>query len=345
MKSIARFVFVTISMLILPYGVPEANTAEIETSSRSACPLQLVGPIVKGDFEKFAQAASRIGLSNLQLSEVHGAEYSVCLNSVGGSWIESMKIARHVFDNGIGTRIEAGGECYSACAVIFMAGRIRGDENDGPWRYLSARGRLGFHAPYLNLDHYSPGPEQTYTAADVAGAFNIANRMMSEFMYLFSYRSIFMDQPWIRPSLIAEMSSAGRNELVLVDTVERAFRWGISLYGLRPVSSGGMASIVQLCLNVQSWLKDARSKTATAREAEDKTIYPVTKLGNYWRVDTGGLAEQYCLIKRVDLDFTVCVVDDFRGQRHGNCPEYGLQYPGLAAQPPSTQIRSLAFSD
>lgn len=345
--SIASFVSIAISVLALTCAVIDGEAAESgKINAHSACPLQLVGPIVKGDFEKFAQAAQSVGLSNLRLSDDPGAKYSVCLNSAGGSWIEGIKIARYIFDNGIGTRIEAGTECYSACAIIFMSGRIRGNENDGPWRYLSARGRLGFHAPYLVLgnagDGRAPTRPRIYTAKNVEDAFDSANRMMSAFMFLFSYRSTFMNEAWIRSSLIAEMSSSGRSELVSVDTVGQALRWGISLYDLRPVRGRGKASLVQLCLNVQSWLKDERSKAVTAKEVQDALSYPVAKVGDRWRIDTGGMAEQYCLIKKDGLNYSVCAVDHFSGTRHGNCPEYGLFYLGLAALAPNTPIRSLA---
>ena len=54
-----------------------------------------------------------------------------------------------------------GAECYSACGLIFLAGRVddRGGESY-PSRYLHIGARLGFHAPYIEATKLERVPPQ-----------------------------------------------------------------------------------------------------------------------------------------------------------------------------------------
>jgi hypothetical protein len=66
----------------------------------------------------------------------------LCLNSPGGDYREGLRVAGYLMEKSVGTAVAEGGECYSACAIIFMGGTFpwKGELN----RYLHVRGILGF---------------------------------------------------------------------------------------------------------------------------------------------------------------------------------------------------------
>ena len=109
----------------------------------------LAGKIVSGDFDRFYALARDLNLTAKPNSgePVNTAVSALCLDSPGGKWIEGRQIALFVHKYGIATRVLAGTECYSSCALVFMAGRSLGGEVDGPRRILHVQGRLGSHAP------------------------------------------------------------------------------------------------------------------------------------------------------------------------------------------------------
>ena len=112
----------------------DSFAAQIEMASNRECPIQLTGEIVNGDFDRIKRAISSSKIAEYHPDNVKDGSNSICLNSPGGSFLEGMKIAKLLFDEGIGTRIPAKSKCGSACALIFMAGRVKGDEDDGPHR-------------------------------------------------------------------------------------------------------------------------------------------------------------------------------------------------------------------
>jgi hypothetical protein len=101
-----------------------------------ACDVVVDGEILKGDFEVFV---TRYNNSKFE---------RVCLNSPGGSYFDGIKIARFINDTRISTRVRADGECYSACAIIFMAGITEVGDFEYRDRTLEPGGTIGFHAPY-----------------------------------------------------------------------------------------------------------------------------------------------------------------------------------------------------
>lgn len=74
--------------------------------------ITLTGEIVEGDFETF----DNILKENPNLRVLN-------LNSPGGIVNEAFDIAALVFNNGMITSIEVGGECNSMCPIIFLSGR------------------------------------------------------------------------------------------------------------------------------------------------------------------------------------------------------------------------------
>ncbi|MGY4459085.1 hypothetical protein [Bradyrhizobium sp. LB13.1] len=150
-----------------------ADAATVQTSKNPNCAFSLEGPIVSGD-----SAALLALISTSRLDSLDERTTSICLRSNGGSYAEGLKISELLFSRGMSTVIEDGSECYSACAIIFMAG-VTSDQ-EIPYRKLSVGGSLGFHAPYLNL------PEASYSKAEVDST---AQRMRAAILALMQLSS------------------------------------------------------------------------------------------------------------------------------------------------------------
>ena len=124
-----------------------------------ACTHRFTGTLENGDIAAFEAIAT------------DNANYAVlCLDSPGGSFGEAVRIARLLSEKNIGTRIEGGAACESACALIFMAGRHVSEQAERAvrWRVLHPRGKLGFHAPALVV------PEGNYDKDTVNRAYDVA---------------------------------------------------------------------------------------------------------------------------------------------------------------------------
>jgi hypothetical protein len=131
---------------VLPLSIPNVHAATVEeTDLKQHCSFTLQGPISDGDFAALREAFNR----RSPIDPLDQRAGGLCLNSPGGSYDEALKISELLYERGIATVVEDGAECYSACAIIFMAGTA--PHHLLPLRRLSAGGILGFHAPYISM--------------------------------------------------------------------------------------------------------------------------------------------------------------------------------------------------
>jgi len=316
-----------------------ASAAQIRATPDGECPLELSGPIGRGDANELAGLIDATGIASYDADSIQAGEQSICLNSNGGSFSEGLEIANLLRAKGIGTRVTAGSRCFSACAVIFMAGYITGAEFDGSYRYLSVRGRLGFHAPYVEASNRSV----TFTIDELEKYYDDANRITAKFIEFASRRTRYGAESLVKVSLIKDLLETPRDALVLVDTIEKAARWEVRLYGYRVREPGSQQSfLTQACTNFMNWNKDLPSSTVAEQEATERWR---GEQDGYNVVDFSGEADKFCRIKFYgadDLAMNVCVEDGFSGIDYGRCPEYDhfiFDYYGL---PPDTPLSSLA---
>jgi len=284
-------------------------------------------------------------VSDSESSEGISSDRAVCLNSPGGSYMAGREIAQQVHDRGLTTRINAKSECFSACALIFMAGRINGAESDTVSRYLHVDGKLGFHAPYFDLAR-----DETINGEQAANLVRLSSIVISDFISFGSSRSIFNIQPMISSSLLAQMLAMGPDELSVVDTVEKAARWNIQLEGIRGSELVGREGAVRACLNFQAWLSDEPSKMDSLsyylEGKEDLVSYNRgDKVEVFSKIQTGGMEDRHCLVSRSRLpveSLAICSADDFNGMRIGDCAD-GFSYwvPWYYALAPSSPLAAL----
>lgn len=336
-----RYILIIAVSILLLHMMNNVYAADVIVSKTSECPILLRGKIVVGDYGRVLAAVDHAGLSEYWPEAVSGASHSICLDSTGGSFVEGLRIANHVRNLSIGTRVPSDARCYSACAVIFMAGRIKGEESDGVYRYLHVKGKLGFHAPYAEI---SEG--KLYTSQDIEEFYDLANRTNSEFIKLANNRSVFSSFSIMQPSLIQELLATPREDILKIDTVEAVLRWQIRVYGYEmPNRSDNRQLLAQACENFLNWSSDRESKELPKDEVENswRGVSQVEGEDVFYRVDFSGLADLFCDVrfednKGVGSGIIICTQNGFNGVNYGNCPAYGIYLSEIFSLPPRTPL-------
>jgi hypothetical protein len=252
-----------VSLLCLPVIVMAGPTvaAEIKagTDASGNRIIVLNGPIEPGDAVKLEQLKRELeGSSDSRyLSGIH-------LNSPGGNYGEALKIADVIAPVApIGTRVDDGSECYSACALIFMAGHTGGG-SAGIFtdRRIHFRGKLGFHAPYLaNVDGRFSGP-------DIENTYRLA---------VASIRSL-IERKFVPNSLLVDMLSKGPNESLMLETVDQAGRWDIQVTGFKSASIT-RKMFCTACENHSAWRKDQSSHLPHTCDGLNRTRFNMMESG------------------------------------------------------------------
>lgn len=208
-----------LAILLLTATCVDVHAAEIQETSNKLCAFKLEGPISAGDYDRLSNVFSR---NSGQIDLYDERTSSICLKSVGGSYAEALKISELISGHGISTVIEYGSKCFSACAIIFMAGVS--PERSIPSRKLSAGGVLGFHAPFLTMPDKQYSKEQV---EDIAQGMRIAILALVKFS---SKRTKMAGGDFIKQSLIAKLLENGPQDVFLVKTISEAARWDILIY-------------------------------------------------------------------------------------------------------------------
>lgn len=342
-----RIVRLLAPVVMLASLSPAAGTAAtIKASNAPGCAVELSGEITTGDADRLAAAAEIAGLTGEIMSgePKNSEQAALCLDSPGGSYLEGRDMAHFVHKHGIATRVLATSECYSSCAFLFMAGHSLGAEVDGPRRILSIGGKLGFHAPYLDL-----GADETFSGPEASGMATLSLQLIADFIEFSSYTSSFDHRPMFSMSLLQDTLRTGPTEMSIIDTLEEAARWSIELEGVREKAALSERDMVQACINFQAWSFDRPSEHVT-----DFTYYLPLKRQTgvvygdeteFAIVDTGGMEVRNCQVEASAVPaegFLICSTDDFNGVRLGDCnSSYGFWQPWYFALPPATSLAEL----
>ncbi|MCB1383892.1 MAG: hypothetical protein KDJ73_13385 [Notoacmeibacter sp.] len=206
-----------------------------------ACTHRFTGTLENGDIAAFEAIAT------------DNANYAVlCLDSPGGSFGEAVRIARLLSEKNIGTRIEGGAACESACALIFMAGRHVSEQAERAvrWRVLHPRGKLGFHAPALVV------PEGNYDKDTVNRAYDVALGTVGSAIT----ELILTGEPDggynIRMSLLGVMLGTPADSMHHITTTGEAGRWDIAVGPLDMPFPKDAKALSRGCMNAWAWRFD-----------------------------------------------------------------------------------------
>lgn len=217
--------------------------AEIVRSTDPECRLDIEGPIEVGDFQRLEALKDHLIVDNGESTSAS----VVCLNSPGGNLVEGLRMARFFLEEGVGTRIRAGKECQSVCAIMFMMGNARGPEVAFLNRRMHVNSTLGFHRPYLSM-----GEARLFTSGDVEAAYDIGVASIYELMSLANNSTPWHDSRMIEPDLMEFMTGTPGAEMFVIRTVEQAIRWQIEIDGIPELAQLRRPHLMFACENALS---------------------------------------------------------------------------------------------
>lgn len=252
--------------------------AGMRAGAAGGCEYELTGELTDGDAAKLRVLAAP-----------HNGEFerALCLNSSGGSFSEALKIAEFIMvdEPYIRTVVGPGHECYSACALVFLAGARRNTSERVPDRWLHVTAKLGFHAPYIEPSQFR---QRQMSGEDLAAAYDAAMQSSQRLLALLGrqtyqrYRA--SPDPWVSPGLIQRFLKKSRNEFYVIDTVGKASAFNIALYGTNPPNVFSAGDLENACenqrLRQQEAFLDEVGKDGWAKERLNPTA-TVSGSGNF----------------------------------------------------------------
>jgi hypothetical protein len=295
----ALLVFLALLFPVLP-----THGAEIGPGSSPGCQLKLEGPIEAGDSDKLSAALDALGSTG----GFDSRNVSMCLNSLGGNYDEALKLITTVLKHtNVATVVDRGAECYSACAFLFLAGNAQRSEDGelAPDRTLDVRATLGFHAPYLEADTTEA------TMLNFRRGVNAIAKLLE------------IDRRELFPrGLLAKALQVRPNDLLYIDTIEKAGVWSIKLKGYKPPTALTARMLDQACRSKDLWTNF--SHTVLGRPADDPESLHGTRQSDFPEIR--GSDEPIKLSQgryRQALDMfgyeatNMCIVDVFSGEKNG----------------------------
>lgn len=233
-------------------SIEHSQSSTFALSRTSECKIDMSDAIESGDSNKF--------LKFLSENQIESGPFTLCIQGPGGSYSELAPLIDKFFELNVSTYLRPNTVCYSACALLFMAGSY--SESSGetirlPSRRMDVTAKLGFHAPYLDAKDLAVPPDKINIVYSL-GVQAVASLLKR-------------NEDGIFPTtLIVELLSKGPNEVILVDNIQKAGRWKISLSGYKMPPSIDLSYILQSCYAVSNWV-DIISSTAPY-SPEDETI-------------------------------------------------------------------------
>jgi hypothetical protein len=306
----------TVVVLISP--TLKASSADIENSGKKLCAFDLSGPIMTGDFNKLSAI-----VSTAKITPNDERTSAICLKSNGGSYAEGLKIAELIYLRGLSTVIEYGSECYSSCAIIFMAGVTT--ERELPMRKLSVGGVLGFHAPFLTV------PDEKYSKEDIEGVVRDMRMAILALVRLSSKHTQLHGSDFIKKSLISKILEKGPKEAFFVRTIYDAARWDILIHDAseRMSKSNNIDGLKNACRNFHSSNMDEEAPF------QSELSLKVEKYSSKFQKDDARILVQnsktmdtICEIyprtfgQNDSVKFFACSQDYWSSRSFGNCREY-----------------------
>lgn len=276
-----------------------AQTAQFTQGENPDCKIQMRGPILKGDLEKFQQAERQYHDEDIYESSVNN---TICLDSPGGSLAEAAKIAAYFYKKGVGTVIHDGQSCLSACSFIFMLGMAQGDEVQFVNRSMHPNATLGFHRPELLLDE-----SKDYKGSAVIKSFDVAISSALNILQISNNKRPFSQEPMVAADLLKIGFTHRGQDFYYIDTIDKVGRWKINLLNLDPerLPQLNKERAWNACENHFRWSFDISKEYVPYEEEPANTFYIPTQftgkegedLYQVMGSDTG-LLEASCIVKR-----------------------------------------------
>lgn len=261
--------------------------------------FDLSGPIESGDLERLRALAPPDGQS------------IISFDSNGGDFQAGLALARYLHEKSIGTIVEDGRKCLSACAIAFLGGTALGEESSLlPARSIAPTARLGFHAPFLNVGQGQYGEEQ------IEGSYDKAVRTIVDVVQT---AEVFQ----VDASDAAELMRPQRQDMTYLDSADELGTYFVAPQGLEMPEHLTPTMVAAMCANGWLWAHNDRMTDVTAFENPDvfaNSLKLIAKTG--WngkhatvKMDDGSLrtavpltqaregATMYCAVSQVATEF------------------------------------------
>lgn len=223
-----------------------AAAGEVGPGKPGLCQATLTGEIAPGDAQDLALAEMDRPADWQDFDD--GRWKALCLDSPGGSLTAGLELAQHLLDNRIGTVVDDGAECLSACALVFMFGTAAQHESVSLTnRRMHVGARLGFHQPDLSLAR-----DRDYSVDDVEAAFDLAIQATLRLLALAARPRPDTPRPFVDGDLMEAMLQYKGDEFYEIDTVNKAGRWDVALYGF-PERGPTEEGMFYACQNMTTW--------------------------------------------------------------------------------------------
>lgn len=244
----AALFFVAAIVVALVTAAGPVQAAGIQPARSEHCAHRIDGQIGRGDSERI------IGYLQTALDRVDQYQmddplvlspFSVCLNSPGGSLSEATRIAAFLLEKWIGTVVDDGDSCLSACSIIFLMGSTDGDLGKGLNRKLHVNATLGLHRPSVDAPDGAG-----FSGEQLSKAFDLANEAIYRFMALANTPLGLTDGIFVQPDLMQNMLQHKGQDFFYVDTVGKALRWQIDLFGYEKTTLVDAVAAARACHNM-----------------------------------------------------------------------------------------------
>ena len=223
-------------ILLMQLVAPLSAATIMQTGdSEGRCQLVMDGEIEDGDADKIREALGEI-VNPWDAAHKH-SNFTLCLNSPGGGWLEAIAMLDIIREAGVQTYVGEGHRCLSACAMVFLGGaRYTAEEQILHYvdRTLHPQAILGFHAPYVVLE------DRIYSSQHMSSAFNYAMLSASKIVSRAESLEIPLD-------FIAEMLATPPEGFIFIDTVEKARNLLIDLDNIVISPNFSSRDVVNIC--------------------------------------------------------------------------------------------------
>lgn len=339
---------ILVAMMATLSAIPISHAATIGKSDSPNCVMVIRGEIVTGDFDKF------VALGKALLPGDDGESTSrdtVCLDSPGGNLAEGVKFAKYFYHDGVGTVIDDGQECYSACAIMFMMGTATGAEVAFANRKLHIGGKLAFHRPYFNIPSGTSIDSGALRFASDA-AFSSALDLIA----VANSKAPWSSQPMMKPDLIQGMLQHIGNDMLMIDTVDKVGRWDIEVIGAAEPSLLSEEQAYYACENSLQWQNGLTTEDISYSKHGiiwgDKKRSEMLNGTGQIAFQVEGLASGYamegCVISKNDNTLVGCGVDEYSDARLGqgecdqsNFGDRSIRLKTISVFNPATRLEEL----
>ncbi|ETA52059.1 hypothetical protein [Ponticoccus alexandrii] len=240
MRHPTRLTILCAALFALAATLP-ASAAILSPVDEPNCNLRLEGQIESGD-------ANRLRSLLDQDEAKTGWFYKMCLNSPGGAIGEAVALAELVQERNVGTVILEAEACLSACSLVFMLGTREESDLKEHSRRMHVTATLGFHRTA-----FDPDTGRTYSAEEMSRAFQLSTDATLAIVALGSQRKSGSRHENIPQALLKELLGQGGQDFYYVDTVGKAGRFNIEVFGYRGPEQSSPRAALNACANLWNW--------------------------------------------------------------------------------------------